>query len=158
MAAKAGDISELTRLLRDGIGVDACSRNNWTPLILASQAGHLDAVVFLLEHGANVNARNARGKSAIDYADDGKMIALLLAYGASYEPVISNEWLIKRISIKHADTLYGDTVAWQHFKSLVQPGEELWLWGTPYRRMGSAGGLVIVRDGIPVRVGVTFVS
>jgi len=42
-------------------------RNNgrWTPLIIASQNGHLEIVKVLIENGADINAENAYTETAL---------------------------------------------------------------------------------------------
>ena len=42
--------------------------SDWTPLIIASSAGHLDIVRMLVERGARVNEVTAEGRSALLYA------------------------------------------------------------------------------------------
>ena len=42
--------------------------SDWTPLIIASSAGHLDIVRMLVERGASVNEVTAEGRSALLYA------------------------------------------------------------------------------------------
>ena len=60
-------------------------QNGLTPLMRASLAGSVEAVEFLLEHGAFVNLENARGFNALysEYRHTGHcdIIKLLLTYG-----------------------------------------------------------------------------
>ena len=55
-------------LLDNGASVHSRDRRQSTPLILASQAGHLDIVKTLLQHGARWNDRNDQGAAAIHLA------------------------------------------------------------------------------------------
>lgn len=56
-----------------------------TPIIMAAQAGRTDVVRVLLEHGADVNAVEHSGKTALAYAsgrDKKELAELLLSHGA----------------------------------------------------------------------------
>ena len=44
-------------LLEEGFPVDIKAFQNWTPLHYACKKGHLEAVVLLVNNGANVNAK-----------------------------------------------------------------------------------------------------
>ena len=99
---------ELTKvLLRHGVPVDSrtggmhdkvwtCSApktamrsSNMTPLMIAAQEGNASMVDFLHSHGADVNARDSLGNSALHHAADGwwsenvEMVKLLLDAGSS---------------------------------------------------------------------------
>lgn len=55
--------------------IDAKSKKGLTPLMAAAKGGNLEIVRFLLERGADVNARNEYGKTALrlaalDHRDD----------------------------------------------------------------------------------------
>jgi ankyrin repeat protein len=52
-----------------GIDIESTNNNKQTPLICACDWGHPEAVKFLIEKGANVNARDARGRTALMYFD-----------------------------------------------------------------------------------------
>lgn len=56
-AARAGEVGELSRLLAEGVPVDARDERRatrgWTPLMLAAQGGHLEVVRALLASGAD---------------------------------------------------------------------------------------------------------
>jgi ankyrin repeat protein len=58
----------LRALLSRGANINVRSRNDYTPLMFASVYNCADAVKFLLETGADVNAQNARGDTALDLA------------------------------------------------------------------------------------------
>ena len=56
-----------------------------TPLQLASRNGHVEVVCFLLEHGADVTARDKSGLTALHYASENghkEVIRILVKHGA----------------------------------------------------------------------------
>ncbi len=56
-----------------------------TPLIYAVRANKVNIAKFLIEHGANVNAKNVRGQTPLSLAEragNTEMIQLLKAHGA----------------------------------------------------------------------------
>ena len=55
-------------LLESGSEVDARDDSRWTPLIIASSAGHEAVVRLLLGAGANINACTDQGRSPLLYA------------------------------------------------------------------------------------------
>ena len=64
-AASENDSDEAQRLLATGAAVDAQDNDQWTPLIFAAQMGFADITTLLLDHGADVNAVNSSGRSAL---------------------------------------------------------------------------------------------
>lgn len=56
-AAESGMLEELKKLVSQGVTVDARARGDVTPLHMASRAGYLEIVNWLLDNGANINAR-----------------------------------------------------------------------------------------------------
>lgn len=61
--------TEIVRLLLEQHAyIDAESPNQSTPLMLAAQYGSQDMVLLLLDAGADVQARNQLGLSAVDFA------------------------------------------------------------------------------------------
>jgi ankyrin repeat protein len=55
-------MEELYRIAgEDRRSLIAKDRNGWQPIHEASRGGHLDTVEFLLENGADVNARTHKG-------------------------------------------------------------------------------------------------
>ncbi len=54
-AARAGDTVELTELIAGDANVNEKSDYDWTALMFASSAGHEDAVMLLIDAGADVN-------------------------------------------------------------------------------------------------------
>jgi ankyrin repeat protein len=69
MACTGGSTALIARLLQAGADPNIAPRSNGTPLMVASRTGNVDAVRLLLDHHANVNAREvARDQSALMWA------------------------------------------------------------------------------------------
>jgi outer membrane protein assembly factor BamB len=85
-AARAGDVAKIEALLKAGAPVDAPAKYGQTPLYYAAEKGYLAAVKLLVEHGANVNAKDSFfGASALGIALQGEHLELaryLLTKGA----------------------------------------------------------------------------
>jgi ankyrin repeat protein len=98
-AAKTGKADEVRRLLADGADPDL--QNLWwnektqrsitdlpTAMMAAVQGRHVETVRVLIEGGANLDARNLNGKSALDYAVSAgrpETIVMLLEAGAAFD-------------------------------------------------------------------------
>jgi ankyrin repeat protein len=85
-AVRAGKLPEVKRLVNAGTPVDARDALGGTPLLDAAFAGYTDIADFLIQHGADVNARHHEaGSTPIQYAVlTGRiaMVRLLLQAGA----------------------------------------------------------------------------
>jgi ankyrin repeat protein len=87
-AARAGNVTSMRILLALGAKIDEpeCPYNRCVNAIIAGAwNGHRDAVQFLLDKGANVNARLKRGQTALmvaSYHGYKDTVSLLLANGA----------------------------------------------------------------------------
>ncbi len=68
IAAIAGQVEIVQRLLEAGVAVDARDAHNSTPLLLAVQAERIEVVKELLKAGANRRTRNRDGDSAASLA------------------------------------------------------------------------------------------
>ncbi|GEM_PF-3598054 len=105
-AASAGDVRKIVKLLKDGALPDyrshEISMHGRTPLIAAALKGQLNAVKYLLEHGAGVDYPDANGctalGSAIEWGGEHDVIRLLVENGADVNgndpygrPLILNE-------------------------------------------------------------------
>ena len=70
-----------------------------TPLMLAAFRGNAEAVLNLLESGADVNARDEDGDTALMFAafrGHALVVALLLQYGANVYARARNGWTAKK--------------------------------------------------------------
>jgi uncharacterized protein len=109
-AAIAGDLAAMRLLVEHGANSNLATKSGDTPLMAAAGVGwaaywtqnapysRLDAVKFCLEHGAVLEAKDAKGYSALDgaaFRGDNDMVTYLVAKGADV----------------HAKTKAGDTVA-----------------------------------------------
>lgn len=88
-AAEAGDIQLLQLLQQQGMSLDYHDPRKfmWTPLMAAVYSGQSNVVAYLLKQSADIEARDAHGKTAlmwaVDVADTNfSIIQLLLAAGA----------------------------------------------------------------------------
>ena len=78
-----GSPEVLSCLMRDRAAVNnACRRDNCTPLMMACQYGHMNAVTFLIEHGANMDLQDEDGNTALHYAVNAGAVDTLLDLGA----------------------------------------------------------------------------
>ncbi|KAA0153177.1 hypothetical protein FNF29_03366 [Cafeteria roenbergensis] len=65
-AAEAGNTGEVTRLLKAGAPVNWSNVYRQTPLMRAATFGHVESIQVLLDRGADLEAKDKAGKSAID--------------------------------------------------------------------------------------------
>jgi ankyrin repeat protein len=92
-AAGVGDVGEIERLVgHDPSTLEARNDAGQTPLIVASENGHVGVVRWLLDRGSAIDALDEHGWSALFEAScDGHtaVVRLLLERGA--DPTIGNE-------------------------------------------------------------------
>jgi len=104
-AAQQGDIESARMLLAAGADIEDAAPEDGTPLLLASASGQEAMAMFLLEKGANPNAVDGFGMTALHYAM-GKGVAALLGirFDANYrrEPPNMQE-LAKALLARGAD-------------------------------------------------------
>jgi ankyrin repeat protein len=82
-AIRANDLTVLDTLVKEGGGVNMRDAEGVTPLMYAAAVGSIDAMNRLLAAGADVNARNTLGSSALTWATkDLAKVRLLLDHGA----------------------------------------------------------------------------
>ena len=85
-AAKSGDLAKVQLLVVDGSDVNGKGVNEETPLIVASLEGQGEIASYLLQRGADIDARNAGGLLALHaaaYAGHSDIVALLIVKGAN---------------------------------------------------------------------------
>lgn len=71
-AAKAGNVVELKRLLKENGNPNKKDKHGETPLMHAAQSRNLDAVKLLINNGANVNSSSNHRFTALMYASMNK--------------------------------------------------------------------------------------
>jgi len=82
-AIRANDLRQIKTLLDEGISAKAEGPDGITPLMVAAETGSLDAMKMLIDRGADVNARNTYGSTALMWSvTDLKKVRLLLDHGA----------------------------------------------------------------------------
>ena len=79
----------LSCLIKSGADVNAHTFHKETPLMLASDEGHVNVVAFLIEHGADVDLQDKDGNTALHYAARcsdffPEIVEMLLNLGASH--------------------------------------------------------------------------
>ncbi len=86
-ATERGDLAAVKARLATGDPVDARNDRGWTPLMTAAKAGNPEMVKFLIEKGADVNAKSTSvtGSTVLSFAAEGSNLVVLgelLAHGA----------------------------------------------------------------------------
>ncbi len=92
-AARWGEMDTVKRLLEAGVAVDTRGDNACTALMLASSAGNVRIARFLVEKGADTNAKDANGCKtplqwclAADHPEDVYLEIAKLLIGAGADP------------------------------------------------------------------------
>jgi glutaminase len=81
-SAASGDLETITRLHVQGLDLNHGDYDLRTPLHLASAAGHIDIVKYLIQNGANVSPRDRWGATPLNDAQDQAIVDYLNAHGA----------------------------------------------------------------------------
>ena len=91
MAAAAEGYTDITRKLleKGGVPPDDPDMDDTTPLMVSSVRGHIDIVTMLLNAGADVNARNVDGHTALMFAYNGR--AQVRSLQQSYKDLVEVE-------------------------------------------------------------------
>jgi len=85
VAAFRGELKTLRDLIASGTAVESAGRDKRAPLLLASAGGHVEVVSLLLDSGANLNARDSAGATALHWVcgrREEKVVHLLLGHHA----------------------------------------------------------------------------
>jgi ankyrin repeat protein len=88
-AGSAGSAGLVARLLERGANPNTPDKDGNTPLIEAAQYGRPEVVKLLIAAGANMEAKNQAGITALAAAEDVETLDLLVAGGANIEDVTS---------------------------------------------------------------------
>jgi ankyrin repeat protein len=89
LAASAGNVSLIAKLIEKGMQASARNKYGDTPLHKAAGNGHIAAAGILIENGADIDAKNFKGEAPIHVAElsgKDKMIAFLVQKGAEIKP------------------------------------------------------------------------
>ncbi len=72
VAAANADVKITEMLLKHESKVNFTSKDGTTPLMAVAKTGRLDIAKVLLQHGANPNLKDAKGKTALNYAAENR--------------------------------------------------------------------------------------
>src|SRR5438874_10656 len=87
-AIRANDLAGIKTLLDHGVSPNAADSKQVTALMYAAEVGSLDAMKLLVAGGADVNAQNASGSTALMWSvSDAKKVRLLLEHNADANKV-----------------------------------------------------------------------
>jgi ankyrin repeat protein len=87
-AIRENNLAQLQALLESKAGASVADDRGITPLMYAAEVGSLEAMRLLIERGADVNARNAFGSTALMWSvSDPARVRLLLDHGAQVNTV-----------------------------------------------------------------------
>jgi ankyrin repeat protein len=78
--ASLGNLTMVQRALEEQPDVNVKGLDDYTALHAAAENGHVEVMRFLLERGADVNARLVSGQTPLDFAT-GENAAILKEYG-----------------------------------------------------------------------------
>ncbi len=113
-AAAAGDLAEIRQLLHAGYAISRFDEFGATPLHCAVRAEQYQAVKYLLEHQAEVNALNDFSRSsAIALAAEGNdpaIVSLLLSHGADPKLIGASMGKSAYDFARHNINAYGDEI------------------------------------------------
>jgi ankyrin repeat protein len=107
-AVQAGDITTLKRLVTEGVDINKVKGDNPTLLF---NVGSAEVAEFLIQHGADVNAANASGDTALDsVVNDSSskaaaIAAVLLDHGADPNHVSGDSRTTPALRAYRGDTL-----------------------------------------------------
>jgi Leucine-rich repeat (LRR) protein/ankyrin repeat protein len=106
-AAADGTVETMKLLLDRKPDLEQADSEGMTPLLIAIAHGNTDVARMLIEHGANMAAKNVKGQTAADFAassldigllrkldHEGKYTSLLAQYPAPGNIPISGDWVL----------------------------------------------------------------
>lgn len=96
--AKTGNLSEVRRLLADGVNPNVATKYGETALMVAADKGHAEMVKILLDGGANPNQARKNKNVALGYAilnGHAKIVRILLDYGANPNAVVGLKFAVR---------------------------------------------------------------
>lgn len=76
-------ITKARELIEHGVSVNEADHSGWTAMMEACVFGNYNLVMLLLQNGADVNARDVRGRTALNVAldnDHPEVAGLLTSY------------------------------------------------------------------------------
>ena len=105
-AVEQGKLPEVERLIKGGVDIDVEFALGETPLMIAAQNGHSDVVKFLVNHGANVSARDKRGKPCLLHSiGHPEILKFLVDKGAEVNARDGNGWTVLMHAVANAQTM-----------------------------------------------------
>jgi ankyrin repeat protein len=124
--AKSGDIDGIDDCLNSAIHVNSRNTYNATALYFACMFGHVKAVEFIIESGANLFLETDSGRTALDVAylnEHSDVIAILVHHGA--EKHLPPEILPKasNIVVEEPETEWFKQSPFLIFRNAIQPGK-----------------------------------
>ena len=81
----ASDLKVVKALLSKGVEIDVEDMYLCTPLMLTGERGHIDILLYLIDHGADVNKKDRDERTALHYASDLKVVEALLSKGVEID-------------------------------------------------------------------------
>jgi|GEM_PF-6963419 len=85
LAAAYGTVESIQSFIDAGFSIQACNKNQRTPLMMAAFCGNVDVVQFLLHKGASPSAMDANGNAVLWYA---KKVPNLIDEGSLTDAVL----------------------------------------------------------------------
>jgi ankyrin repeat protein len=87
-AIRADDLRQVKALLDGGTNAGTAGADGITPLMVAAEIGSVDAMKMLIDHNADVNAKNTSGSTALMWSvTEPKKVRMLLDHGADVNVV-----------------------------------------------------------------------
>ena len=96
-AVHRGDVAQVRKMIEEGVEVNFVERSpdRFTPLLRACYAGQYEVASLLIEAGADVSAKDAFGRTPLEYAIGSSeasaiLVEELVAHGADREKAIGH--------------------------------------------------------------------